>query len=207
MTMTTMRFEDRLLRTINRRLFYLALTASAVIIGLSIAVTILALKRVPPYVVALDQGRIVGYAHIFTATDELAPMVIENQLRQFIYDSRVVSGNEAMEDHNIQAVYAIARGQAYKFLDSYYKASPENDPIKLGQRGDWRDVRIVRCMKEPEPDTYRIEWTETNHPHDGAVSTSNMAAIVQIAIGPPDATDELNPIGLYVVNIDLQEGK
>ncbi|HLW69436.1 MAG TPA: hypothetical protein VKS22_02320 [Candidatus Binataceae bacterium] len=104
-----MRFEDRLLRTINRRLFYLGVTASAVIIGLTIAVTILALKRVPPYVVALDQGRIVGYAHLFTANDELAPMVIENQLRQFIYDARVVSGNDAMQDHNIHAVYAIAR--------------------------------------------------------------------------------------------------
>ena len=46
--MTHVRFEDRLLRTINRRLFYFALTASAVIIGLTIAVTILALKRVPP---------------------------------------------------------------------------------------------------------------------------------------------------------------
>jgi type IV secretory pathway TrbF-like protein len=205
--MTTMRFEDRLLRTINRRLFYLALIAAAVIVGLTIAVTILALKRVPPYVVALDQGRIVGYAHIFTAGDDLAPMVIENQLRQFIYDARVVSGNEAMEDHNIRAVYAIARGQAYKFLDSYYRAAADNDPIRLGQRGDWRDVKIIRCMKEPEPETYRIEWTETYHPHNGAVSTSNMAAIVQTAIGPPDATDELNPIGLYVVNIDLQEGR
>ena len=34
-----------------------------------------------------------------------------------------------------------------------------------------------------------------------------MAAIVQIAIGPPDATNELNPIGLYVVNMDVQEGR
>ena len=205
--MATIRFEDRLLRTINRRLFYLGLTASAVIIGLTITVTILALKRVPPYVVALDQGRIVGYAHLFTASDELAPMVIENQLRQFIYDARVVSGNAAVQDRNIHAVYAIARGQAYKFLDSYYNATPDNDPVKLGQRGDWRDVKIVRCMKEPEPDTYRIEWIETYHPHNGAASTSNMAAIVQVAIGPPDATNDLNPIGLYVVDIDMQEGR
>ncbi len=127
--MTNVRFEDRLLRTINRRLCYFGLTASAVIIGLTIAVTILALKRVPPYVVALDQGRIVGYAHIFTANDELAPMVIENQLRQFIYDARTVTGNDAMQDHNIHAVYAIARGQAYQYLDAYYHAAPANDPI------------------------------------------------------------------------------
>jgi hypothetical protein len=39
------------------------------------------------------------------------------------------------------------------------------------------------------------------------MSTSNMAAIVQVAIGPPDATNDLNPIGLYVVNIDFQEGR
>ncbi len=205
--MTNVRFEDRLLRTINRRLFYFALTASAVIIGLTIAVTILALKRVPPYVVALDQGRIVGYAHIFTANDEIAPMVIENQLRQFIYDARTITGNGAIQDHNIHAVYAIARGQAYQYLDAYYHAAPDNDPIQLGQRGDWREVKIIRCMQEPEPDTYRIEWGETYHPHNGPASTSNMAAIVQVAIAPPDATNDLNPIGLYVVNIDLQEGR
>src|SRR5260370_38223555 len=110
--MTTMRFEDRLLRTITRRLFCLAFTASAVIIGLPIAVTILALKRVPPYEVALDQGRIVGYAHIFTANDELAPMVIDNQLREFIYEARDVSATEAMHQHNIRAVYATTHAHA-----------------------------------------------------------------------------------------------
>ena len=140
--------------------------------------------------VALDQGRIVGYAHIFTANDELAPMVIENQLRQFIYDARVVSGNDAMQQHNIHAVYAIARGRGLSSSSTaYYNATPDNDPVKLGQRGDWREVKIIRCMQEPEPDTYRIEWSETNHPRNGATSTSNMAAIVQVAIAPPDATN------------------
>jgi type IV secretory pathway TrbF-like protein len=205
--MTNVRFEDRLLRTINRRLCYFGLGTSAVILGLSIAVTVLALKRVPPYVVALDQGRIVGDAHVFAGNDEIAPMVIEHQLRQFIYDARTVTGNDAMQDHNIHTVYAIARGQAYKYLDAYYHAAPDNDPIQLGQRGDWREVKIIRCMQEPEPNTYRIEWSETYHPHNGPASISNLAAIVQVAIGPPDAGNDLNPIGLYVVNIDLQEGK
>jgi type IV secretory pathway TrbF-like protein len=84
---------------------------------------------------------------------------------------------------------------------------PDHDPIKLGQRGDWRDVKIVRCLREPAPDTYRLEWTETYHGHSGEIRTSNWEAVMQIAIGPPDATNDLNPIGLYVVNIDLQEGK
>jgi type IV secretory pathway TrbF-like protein len=198
--------EDELLRVSILRFFRLGIAACATIIFLAGALVVLALRpRVPPYVIALDNGRIVGYAHAFTGTDKLAPMVIEQQLRQFIYDARVVSSNDQFEQRNIRTVYAIARGQASRALDAYYGASPDNDPLKLGRMGDWRDVKILDCVREPEPNTYRVEWTETLHSQTEEATTSSWAAIMKIVISSPDASNDLNPTGLYVIDLDLQE--
>jgi type IV secretory pathway TrbF-like protein len=201
-------FEDDLIRTINRRLFRLGIAACAGIVALAIALTMLALKpRVPPYIVAIDHGRIVGYAQPFAGSDAVAPMVIEQQLKQFIYNARVVTGNHELEQHNIHVVYAIARGQASRALDAYYQASPDHDPVQLGYKGDWRDVHIIRCLREPEPDTYRIEWTETLHPKEGEAVTSNWEATLQVIIAPPDTSNDLNPIGLYVIALNMEEAE
>jgi type IV secretory pathway TrbF-like protein len=200
-------FEDELIRNLNVRLFRLGLAGGAAIITLAATVAMLALKpRVPPYVIALDHGRIVGYAQPFAGNDDLAPMVIEEGLKQFIYDARVVTSNSAFEQRNIHTVYAMARGQASKMLDAYYQARPDNDPVKLGLQGDWRDIHIIRCLKEPAPDTYRVEWSETLHPKMGDPVTSNWEATMQIVIGPPDSSNDLNPIGLYVTTLDMQQG-
>ncbi len=206
--MTDAPFEDELLRTINRRLFHLGLAGSAAIVILSVTLAALALKpRVPPYIVALDHGRIVGYAQPFAGSGELAPLVIETQLKQFIYDARVVTTNHEFEERNLHTVYAMARGQASKALDAYYQSNPANDPLKLGYQGDWRDVNIVRCLREPEPDTYRVEWTESFHPAMGEVTTMSWEATMKIVIAPPDASNELNPIGLYVISLDMEQAE
>jgi hypothetical protein len=150
--MTEAPFEDEVLRSIIRWFPRLGIAACVVILGLAAGLIALALKpKVPAYVIALDNGRIVGYARPFAATDDMAPVVIEQQLKQFIYDARVVTNNREFEQRNIHTVYAIACGQAYKAIDAYYQSSPDNDPVKLGAKGDWRDVNIVRCLREPRP--------------------------------------------------------
>jgi type IV secretory pathway TrbF-like protein len=200
--------ENERLRVLTVWLFRFGIAACAAIIVLAAALTILALRpRVPPYVIELNNGRIEGYAHPFPGAHELGPMLIEQQLRQFIYDARVVSANGEFVRRNMRTVYAIARGQASRVLNAYYAASPNNDPVQLGRKGDWREVNIFRCLREPQPNTYRVEWSETLHPQTGDASTSSWEATMQIAIGPPDTGNELNPTGLYVVNLDLQEAE
>jgi type IV secretory pathway TrbF-like protein len=200
--------ENERLRALTVRLFRLGIAACAAIIVLAAALTILALRpRVPPYMIAVDNGRIVGYAYPIAGARELAPMAIEQQLRQFIYDARVVSANGEFERRNMRTVYAIARGQASRVLNAYYAASPDNDPVQLGRKGDWREVNIFRCLRGRRPNTYLIEWSETLHPQTGDASTSSWEATMQIAIGPPDTSNELNPTGLHVVNLDLQEAE
>jgi type IV secretory pathway TrbF-like protein len=206
--MTDAPFEDEVLRSIVWWFPRLGIAACIAILGLAAGLLALALKpRVPPYVVALDHGRIVGYAHAFAGSEELAPMVIEDRLKEVIYNARVVTANRELEEHNIHTVYAMARAQASRALDAYYQASPDNDPVKLGLKGDWRDVRIVRCLREPEPDTYRVEWTETLHPQTGDAVTSNWEATMQVVIAAPDTSNDLNPIGLYVTSLDMEEAE
>lgn len=198
-------YEDQLIQSVVWWLPRLGIAACATILVLTAALAVLAFRpRVPPYVIALDHGRIVGYAAVFAGTGELGNQVIENQLREFIYDSRVITANRDFEQRNIHTAYAIARAQASRALDAYYQASPDNDPIQRGYKGDWRDIRIVRCLREPAPDTWRVEWQETTHPHMGSPITANWEATMRVFVGPPDSSNELNPLGVYIISLDMQ---
>jgi hypothetical protein len=51
-------------------------------------------------------------------------------------------------------------------------------------------------------------WSwETLHPQTGDASTSRWEATMQVALGPRDTSNELNPTGLHVVNLYLQEAE
>jgi type IV secretory pathway TrbF-like protein len=199
--------SDDLLR-INRHLTWIAVAGGAVIISLATALLVLALKpKLPPYVIAVDHGKIVGYTQVFTGDSQLGEAIVEDKIREFIYDSRVVTANREFEIRNIDTVYAMARGQATRWLETYYRASPDNDPIKLGHKGDWRSVDITRVLKEPTEGGYRVEWQETLHPRTGEPATSYWEATLRIITGPPDTRTDLNPIGLFVISIDAQQAQ
>lgn len=198
-------YEDQLLRTVNLRLFRIGLAGCAVILALAGALVYLATRpKVPPYVVALDHGHIIGYASVFEGTQDLAPEVIDDQLRRFIYDVRAIPNNPALEQRNVHAAYAIARGEASRVVDDYYTRNPDKDPVKLAAKGVWRDIKIVRCMREPAPDTWRVEWIETDHPQLGDVTTAGWEAVMRIAVRQPDLGNQLNPLGIYVLTLDFQ---
>jgi type IV secretory pathway TrbF-like protein len=199
-------YEDQFLRVVVRWLFWLGIGAVGAIVTLTGALIALALRPpVPPYVVALDNGRIVGYAHVFAGNQDIAPEVIEDQVKQFIYDARMISNNRAFEEHSLHVAYAMARGQAERALEDYYTRQAGHDPIALGHEGNWRDVKIIRCLHEPEAsDTYRVEWQETFHPQTGDPTTSNWEATLKVVVAKPQPDNELNPIGVYITNLDMK---
>src|SRR5207248_2156603 len=105
-------YEDEIVRSLVVWFPRLGIAALILLIASIAANLYLVLKpRVPPYVVAINNGRIVGYAQPFAGDDDLAPMVIEDRLKTFIYDARVVTANTELEQRNIHVVYAMARGQ------------------------------------------------------------------------------------------------
>jgi type IV secretory pathway TrbF-like protein len=197
--------EDEFLRTVVRWAYRIGACAVLVIVALAGALVYLATRpKVPPYVVALDHGHIVGYASVFEGTQDLAPEVIDDQLRRFIYYVRAIPNNPALEQRNVHAAYAVARGQASRVVDDYYTRNPDKDPVKLAAKGVWRDIKIVRVMREPAPDTWRVEWVETDHPQLGDVTTAGWEAVMRIAVRPPDLSNQYNPLGIYVLTLDFQ---
>ena len=199
-------YQDEFIRRVLRRLLWLGLSACGAITALTAALLVIALApRVPPYVVAVDHGKIVGYAQAFKGDSALGEAIIKDKLREFIYDARVVSANREFEQRNIDVVYAMARGQASRWLDTYYQASPDHDPIKLSHKGDWRDVNITRVLREATEGSYRVEWTETLNPRMGEPVVSSWEATLRVITGPPDARTDLNPVGIFIIAIDMQQ--
>jgi type IV secretory pathway TrbF-like protein len=201
-------YQDVFLRQTLRALFWLGISACAVIGALTAALVVLALRpKLPPYIVAVDHGKIVGYTQEFKGDNQLGEAIIIDKVREFIYAARAVTPNYEFELRNIDIAYAMARGQATHWLDAHLHGPADVDPMKLAHKGDWRDVDITRVLKESTEGSYRVEWTETDHPHWGEPTTSSWEATLRVLTGSPDTRTDLNPIGLYVIALDVEEAK
>jgi type IV secretory pathway TrbF-like protein len=199
-------FEDEALRAINARQAKLLIGASAIIIILILALAIIAIKpRVPAYVVALDtkSGAVLGVAHPVAGPDTIPSAVTRYMLMHFIEGARSVSNNIDLERDRLNSVYALARGQALKAMDDYFKSDDAHNPMKQALTGHWTEVDITRCLQQPERDTYLIEWSETTHTAQGQqVVNTNWQALIKVAAATPDPNNALNPLGEYVINLD-----
>ena len=199
-------YQDEFLRQTLRAVFWLGISACVAIGALVAALVVLALRpKLPPYIVAVDHGKIVGYTQTFKGDSELGQEIIIDKIKEFIYDARVVTPNQEFELRNIDTAYAMARGQTTHWLDAHLHGGPDVDPMSLAHKGDWRSVDITRVLREPTEGSYRVEWTENYHPHWGDPVTSSWEATLRVITGPPDTRTDLNPIGLFVIALDIQE--
>jgi type IV secretory pathway TrbF-like protein len=200
------RFDDEALRAINARQAQLLLGSGVVILMLVLALTAIALRpRIPAYVVALDgkTGAVLGVAHPVAGPNTLPASVTRYMLQHFIQDAKGVSDNLDLERTRLDSVYAFARGQAYKAIDDFYHSDDSHNPMKQALAGRWVEVNITRCLAQPQPDTYLIEWSESAHTaHGQQVLMTNWQALVKVATTAPDPTNVLNPLGEYVINLD-----
>ena len=200
-------FEDQFLRAVVRRLFWLGIAATITIVMLASINVVLALRpAAKPYVVELDHGKVIGFAQVFPADQALQAQAIRKQVEDFITYCRMVSNNMEFEQHNVHVVYAMARGQAMRALEDYYRGSKDRDPILLANAGYWREVHIIRVLQEPaEPHTWRVEWSEIAHPQMGDPTTTNWEALMRVVVTEPDTDNELNPLGVYIVSLDFKQ--
>jgi len=199
-------FDDEALRPINARQAQLLLGAGVIIFVLILTLGVLAFKpRVPAYVVAINatNGEVLGIAHPIAGADSLPSAVQRYMIDHFIEDARGVTNNIDLERDRLNRVYAFARGQALKAVDDYYRAASTNNPMKQALNSQWTEVTITRCLQQPQPDTYLVEWTETAHTaHGEQVVTANWQALIKVAATAPDPNNPLNPLGEYVINLD-----
>jgi type IV secretory pathway TrbF-like protein len=168
---------------------------------LIIVLAIIALKpraAVPFYVAVIDRqtGDLLANAHPIAASPALQDWITRKVIERFIEDSRGLTNNVALERDTLTKVYATARGQALKALDDWcqHRGEGGTDAIHEALDGKWTEVDIIRCLKQPEPDTWLIEWRESNHSvHSPVVETSDWQASVRTAV---------TPNGIFLINLD-----
>jgi type IV secretory pathway TrbF-like protein len=176
--------------------------------GILMAILILSLvyvalrprAAVPYYVAIFDpNGNHLATAHPVTASSALMDWITRKTIENFIQDSRGLTDNVALERDTLTKVYATARGQALKALDDWcqHRGEGGTDAIHEALDGKWTEIDIIRCLKQPEPDTWLIEWRESNHSvHSPVVTTTNWQASVRTA-----ATSD----GIYIINLDWEK--
>ncbi len=197
-------FEDQQIRDHNRLLsrLLIAVTSLAVLLGFSVCMLIFRPRTLPYLVLVNAKGEPVAMAQPVLGTQVLNDVVIKWAVAEFIRNARTVSSNIDEEKDHLRDAYAFASEQAAKALTDYYHDG-EHDPFSIAQKS-WVEVRITRApLKLPAPDTYQVDWVETQHAYNSDVTTAtSWRATLKVESGTPDTSDGRNPLGLYVTSLD-----
>ena len=197
-------FEDQLVAWQNQTLFWLVVGMGAL---LAIAVGDIIYKdsrpAPPPYVIEVDQkGEPIGAVQPVLGTRAVGDQAIRWAVSEYIDHAFRIDVDWYEETSLLSKVYQMSTGQASKALTAWYhSATGKNDPLILGAKC-WQEVKILRTLKQPVPDTYRVEYQTIRHSlHDESnPAITNWGATMKIVMGKPS---EVNPLGLWVDDLDF----
>lgn len=183
----------------------IAALAELAIIGVLVLayVQLASTSRVVPYVVEVDQlGRAVAFgpAEPLKATDQ---RVIVRDLTALIRNLRSITPDPGLQVQMIEDAYAFLAPTAAEFLNTYF-ADPANNPQLLSQSLR-RDVEVTSVLPIPNSDSWKVQWTETEHAYVGNLPHPSVweAYLTVSQVPPKDAeTIQANPLGLYVTGIN-----
>ena len=130
-------------------------------------------SRYIPYVVEVDK---LGYAltipQPLTATviPEVMARMERYEIAAFIRNARSVSSDPQVEQQQLNALLAHARGAADRFLDAYYHADGfTHNPFKLAEK-QTVTVQIDSILQPLASTSYQVRWTETTRDLNGVDS-------------------------------------
>lgn len=183
----------------------IAALAELAIIGVLVLayVQLASTSRVVPYVVEVDrlgQAAAFGPAEPLRATDQ---RVIVRDLTTLIRNLRSITPDPGLQVQMVEDAYAFLDATAADFLNTYF-TDPANNPQLLGQALR-RDVEVTSVLPIPNSDSWKVQWTETEHSHVGSIPRSSAweAYLTVSHVPPKDAeTIQANPLGLYVTGIN-----
>ncbi len=164
-------------------------------------------SRYIPYVVEVDK---LGYA--LTIPQPLTATVVPDvmarmeryEIAAFIRNARSVSSDPQVEQQQLNALLAHARGAADRFLDAYYHADGfTHNPFKLAEKQTVA-VQIDSILRLSDH-SYQVRWTETARDLNGVNlgAPTHWEAQLQTQRILPASSDTIvsNPLGLYVMQI------
>lgn len=160
--------------------------------------------RVTPYLVEVDK---LGQARAFGPAEPLRhadTRLVIAQLAEFVRNVRTVVPSEAAEANVLARAYAYLDQGGAAFLNAYY-GDPRNNPRVLGRTMTrTADVTAVLPVPRTGGAGWRVQWTETEYPANGAPAVTHAwDAYLSVRVSPPETeeTIERNPLGLYVTSI------
>lgn len=160
-------------------------------------------SRIVPYVVEVDElGQAVAFgpAEPLRKTDQ---RVLIRDLSALIRNLRSVTADPQLQVRMIEEAYAFLDDSAVAFLNAYF-ADPAHNPHQLA-RDLTRNVQVTSVLPIPNSDSWRVQWTETEHPRGGRIAERRAweAYLTVTQVAPEDVeTIQTNPLGLYVTGIN-----
>lgn len=179
--------------------------AELLIVGTLVAayVQLASTSRIVPYVVEVDElGQTVAFgpAEPLRKTDQ---RVMIRDLSALIRNLRSVTTDPTLQVRMIEDAYAFLSGTAVTFLNEYF-ADPEHNPHLLA-RELTRGVEVTSVLPIPNSDSWKIQWTETEHPRGGRIAQRRgWEAYLTLQQVPPEQVETIqaNPLGVYVTGIN-----
>lgn len=179
--------------------------AELLIVGTLVAayVQLASTSRIVPYVVEVDElGQAVAFGPA-EPLEETDHRIMIRDLSALIRNLRSVTTDPALQVRMIEEAYAFLSGPAVTFLNEYF-ADPEHNPHILAQELT-RGVEVTSVLPMPNSDSWRIQWTETEHPHGGRIAERRgWEAYLTVQQVPPEQVETVqkNPLGIYVTGIN-----
>ncbi|RYZ63611.1 MAG: hypothetical protein EOP09_17375 [Proteobacteria bacterium] len=179
---------------------------SAGIALLSVAglIYVACLPKLVPFAIRTDGAGSVQSVEIISH-GKIEDAVVLSELSEWILAHRSVSFDTAVQEKNIQKVYAFLEQNlpATTTVDEWYKANDPFERMKLGTV----NVRIVAVLNQ-SPRTYQIDFVETSVDLSGKeiLPSRTYRTIVSIEHKSVSSSSYLiNPTGTYIANVTFQQ--
>ncbi len=186
------------------------LSLSIGLLGLGYGVWTGARTQYIPYVVQVDQ---LGRSEIAAEPKRLGdwpPAVIKRELELFFDRFRTVSPDASIivKNHSALEKFLPSGAPATHKIRTFFN-SPENNPLKRAVR-ETVSFELV-SVNFVSGQTWRVEWIETAYARQSgrAHATTRYVATTQVEFRRPKSREIIqdNPLGLFLVDVDVQEIK
>lgn len=200
-------YEDQLIAWHNQRLWWLLCGAGVIIVALTTAFTIFALRpNKVPYVIEVNgKGEPVGMVQPFELRTAITDNTIRWAIGQYVQYAFTVTPSFGMNKLRLSQVYAESTTQSSDALTHYYRTNKDaNNPLIINTKW-WQDVKVTRTLHLPAENAYQVDYVLTkhdqNHPTAAGVVT-NWRATMRVLIGEPTPN---NVLGMWVTDLDFEE--
>jgi type IV secretion system protein TrbF len=172
------------------------------VIGFGYALYVSTKVRLVPYIVEVDKLGTSVSAGFPQQIEYADARVVRASLGNFITSFRSITPDAVVQKQYIDRTYALLRtaDPSTEKVNAWFRA---NSPFEKAKSAT---VAIeVNSIVALSNHTYQIDWTEYERDRKGReTGTRRYRAIASVALTPPqdEATIHLNPIGLYLQDLD-----